>query len=331
LQARILEAVRAAQVRHASAALAEVARVASDDTIFAIDVHAEETLLRACEAWGKDECIRLFAEGLPADGVVFGRGAPRWRVLVDPIDGTRPLMHDKRAAWSLAAVAPERGDGTRLSHIVAAAMTQLPPTWQDRATQLWASKGEGVRGRVLDRAGATHEIAVRSSPATTLRYGFAASCNFFTGARERIARIEDAIFTAHLGVAEPWQAELYVDLYMSSGAQVAELALGRDRFVLDVRPFVHRLLGQTRTLCSHPYDLCTALIAQEAGAVVTGIDGGPLDAPMTTQGELGWIGYANPALAAALQPIVQQVLREQERLPARGDDDSPTAGPPPCC
>ena len=311
LQSQILAAVRAAQARQQSASLSRVARVGADDTIFAIDVHAEETLLRGCEEWGKRECVRLLAEGLPPEGVVFGKGEPRWRILVDPIDGTRPLMHDKRAAWSLAGVAPERGDDTRLSHIVAAAMTQLPPTWQAGHTRLWASQGGGAHGELVDQAGPPRALPVRPSTATSLRYGFVASCNFFLGAKELISRIEEAIFAEHLGVAEPWRAELYVDLYMSSGAQVAELALGRDRMVLDVRPFAHRLLGQTRALCSHPYDLCTALIAQEAGCVVTGLDGGPLDAPMTTMGDVGWIGYANQDLARALQPIVQSVLRSQ--------------------
>ena len=311
LQAQIAGAVRAAQARHQSADLSRVARVATDDTIFAIDVHAEEMLLRCCEEWGKHECVRLFAEGLATDGVVFGRGEPRWRVLVDPIDGTRPLMHDKRAAWSLAAVAPERGADTRLSHIVAATMTQLPPTWQSGHTTLWASKGGGAHGQLVHPDGTTRALAVKPSSATSLRYGFVASCNFFLGAKELIARVEEAIFAQHLGVAEPWRAELYVDLYMSSGAQVAELALGRDRFALDVRPLAHRKLGQTRALCSHPYDLCTALIAQEAGCVITSCDGTPLDAPMTTQGDVGWIGYANKELARALEPIVRAVLRRE--------------------
>ncbi|HLU38725.1 MAG TPA: inositol monophosphatase, partial [Planctomycetota bacterium] len=116
--------------------------------------------------------------------------------------------------------------------------------------------------------------------------------------------------TRHAGGAEPWRAELYVDLYMSSGAQLAELALGRDRFVLDVRPRAHRTLGQAAALCSHPYDLCTALVAEEAGCVLTDLDGAPFDAPMHTAGDVGWIGYANPALHAALAPIVHAVLHE---------------------
>ena len=34
----------------------------------------------------------------------------QWRVIVDPIDGTRGLMYQKRSAWILTGVAPNRGD-----------------------------------------------------------------------------------------------------------------------------------------------------------------------------------------------------------------------------
>lgn len=311
LQAEIRAAVRAAQARHQSEALSEVDRVGADDTIFVIDVHAEKRLLAFCETWGKSECLRLFAEGLPPDGVTLGRGEPRWRVLVDPIDGTRPLMHDKRSAWSLAAIAPERGDATRLCDIVAATMTELPPTWQTTHARLWATRGGGASGdRTDEGSNTTRTLAVRPSAATSLRFGFFASCNFFLGAKELIAKLEDTILARHLDVTEPWRAELYADLYMSSGAQVAELALGRDRFVLDVRPLAHQALGQEKALCSHPYDLCTALIATEAGCVVTDLHGQPLDAPMQVLGNVGWIGYANAALARALQPIVLAALAD---------------------
>jgi len=47
-------------------------------------------------------------------------------VLIDPIDGTRGIMYDKRAAWALAGVAPNRGPATRLSDIHLAVMTELP-------------------------------------------------------------------------------------------------------------------------------------------------------------------------------------------------------------
>ena len=318
LQHEILLALRAAQQRHDSAALSQVARTGDGDTIFAIDVHAEDILLQQCERWGRDAPLRLIAEGIPAAGIDFGRGEPRWRVIVDPIDGTRPLMHDKRSAWSLAAIAPERGADTTLLDVVAAAMTELPTTWQSTSTRLWAERGSPTRGdRLVLGTEARAPIRVQPARADHLRYGFVASSNFFLGGKELIARVEDAIFTRHLQHERPWQAELYVDQYMSSGGQLAELALGRDRFALDIRPLVHRALGQEAALCSHPYDVCTALVAQAAGCVVTAPDGKPLASPLRVDGEVAWIGYANAALQARLQPIVQAVLTEHGLLPAR--------------
>ena len=43
------------------------------------------------------------------------------KLIVDPIDGTRSLMYDKRSAWVLAAVAPQRGP------VHAACPTSWPP------------------------------------------------------------------------------------------------------------------------------------------------------------------------------------------------------------
>lgn len=318
LQHEILLALRAAQQQHDSATLSQVARTGDGDTIFAIDVHAEDILLQQCERWGRDEPLRLIAEGIPAAGIVFGRGEPRWRMIVDPIDGTRPLMHDKRSAWSLAAIAPERGADTTLLDVVAAAMTELPTTWQGTSTRLWAERGGPTRGdRLVLGAEVRTPIRVQPSREGHLRYGFVASSNFFLGGKELIARVEDAIFTRHLEHDRPWQAELYVDQYMSSGGQLAELALGRDRFALDIRPLVHRALGQEAALCSHPYDVCTALVAEAAGCVVTAPDGRPLASPLRVDGEVAWVGYANVELQARLQPIVLAVLTEHGLLPAR--------------
>ena len=50
------------------------------------------------------------------------------RIIIDPIDGTRGLMYDKRSAFFLAGAAPNRGDSTTLQDIEVAAMVELPTT-----------------------------------------------------------------------------------------------------------------------------------------------------------------------------------------------------------
>src|SRR5262249_52424236 len=103
--------------RQSLAALATVAHDAAEgDTIFAIDRVSEERLVAFFEAevapaWP----LVLIAEGLPDAGwgegiCVLPRGMhagdAELRILVDPIDGTRPYMYQKRSAWILTGVAP---------------------------------------------------------------------------------------------------------------------------------------------------------------------------------------------------------------------------------
>ena len=42
-------------------------------------------------------------------------------------------------------------------------------------------------------------------------------------------------------------------------------------------------------ICCHPYDLCTELIAREAGVVVTDLDGEPLRARLAVEPDVAWV------------------------------------------
>ena len=84
---------------------------------------------------------------------------------------------------------------------------------------------------------------------------------------------------------------------------------GRDRFVLDVRPLVHKKLGVKSSLACRPYDIVTALIAQEAGCIVRDPFGEPLDAPLDTTTNVAFACYANRKLADQLMPIVREEVR----------------------
>src|SRR5439155_1270609 len=96
-------------------------------------------------ALAREEPLCLVAEGLPGDSVVLPPDARetdcRWRLLVDPIDGTRGLMYQKRSAWILTGVAPNRGTATRLRDIVLAVQTEIPLVKQHLSDQLWALRG----------------------------------------------------------------------------------------------------------------------------------------------------------------------------------------------
>jgi hypothetical protein len=95
---------------------------------------------------------------------------------------------------------------------------------------------------------------------------------------------------------------------------------GRDRFVADLRPLVGPLLGSRglpRPLGCHPYDICTALIAEAHGVIATDAHGDPLDTPLDVDAEVAWAGYANAHIRAQIEPLLQKALRARGWLDAR--------------
>ena len=115
----------------------------------------------------------MFPEGAAAADAVI-------RLIVDPIDGTRGIMYDKRPAWSLAGVAPNKGAATRLSDIEVAVMTELPTSKMGFADVLSAIKGQGVQATRVDlRNGAEQAMHFQPSTATSIDHGFASICDFF--------------------------------------------------------------------------------------------------------------------------------------------------------
>lgn len=275
------------------------------DTIYAIDRVAEEAFERGVRKLSADESICIIAEGLGSR-----ESDARWRMIVDPIDGTRGLMYQKRSAWVLTGVAPNRGAATRLSDIELAVQTEIPLLKQHLSDQLWGVRGEGMQVRRWNRL--THKarsLVLRPSRAGTLAHGFATVVRFFPGARELLGAIDDEVSQA-LVRAEPGRAASFEDQYASTGGQLYELMAGHDRFVADLRP-----LAQPGGLCCHPYDLSAELIAREAGVVVTDAAGRPLDAPLDLTSDVAWIGYANETLRGAIEPELHSALRRRGLLP----------------
>jgi len=259
------------------------------DTIYGIDKVTDDSLVAWFERhW--PEPVELVSEGLH-EPVVLGGGEARWTVIVDTVDGTRGLMYDKRPAWALAAAAPREG---RLADVVAAAMTEIPTTKQWGADQLSAVRGGGVVAERVDvLAGGREAIAVRPSTATDLEHGFAQVAKFFPPGKPELAAVEAEVLAA-IGASV-----VFDDQYLSTGGQIHELAAGRDRFVADLRPLV-----APAALACHPYDICTALVLEEAGGVVTDPWGAPLDLPLDTTSPVAWAGYANRALADRIGPAL---------------------------
>ena len=287
------------------------------DTIYAVDRVGEDALVRGLAQLAHREPLCLIAEGIPGGSLVLPRGASerdcRWRLLIDPIDGTRGLMYQKRSAWVLTGVAPNRGAETRLSDIVLAVQTEIPLLKQHLSDQLWAFRGDGLQARRHNRlTGTVEPLTVRPSRAGTLDHGFATIVRFFPGAREPLAAIDDEIARTLLEAA-PKRAVSFEDQYASTGGELYELMAGHDRFVADLRPLLGPAGGGVG-LCCHPYDLCTELIAREAGVIVTTPAGGTLDAPFDITSDVAWVGYANERLREFVEPVLQAALRRRRLL-----------------
>ena len=305
-------------------ALSDVADDGVGDTIYAVDRVSEETLVTGLEELAREEPLVLIAEGLPPAGLVLPRGTVesecRWRLLVDPIDGTRGLMYQKRPAWILTGVAPNRGADTRLRDIVLAVQTEIPLVKQHLCDQLWAVRGDGVESRRINRfTGESAPLALRPSRADTAAHGFASVSRFFPGARDVLAAIDDEVAITTLGAPQAGKAACFEDQYISSGGQLYELMAGHDRYVADLRPLLQGVLldrGLPHPLCCHPYDLCTILIAEELGLPITGPTGAPLDAPLDLESDVAWIGYASDALRRNLEPALIGALRRRGLLPS---------------
>jgi fructose-1,6-bisphosphatase/inositol monophosphatase family enzyme len=319
---RVVEAFRSARAH----ALSDVAEEAEGDTLYAVDKVGENALIDALEpsaaALGG---VVLIAEGLAGGQRALPRGidqaACRYRLLVDPIDGTRCLMYQKRSAWVLAGLAPNRGNGTRSSDIELAVQTEIPVSKQRIGDELYAVRGKGaVAERVDLDSGARSELPLTPSRASTLAHGYASMVGFFPGGRGELGALDDALAQELLGPPVPGKAQSFEDQYPSTGGQLYELMVGHDRFVADLRPLVEQrflALGRPFGACCHPYDLAASLIAEEAGVVITDPAGRPLDFPLDLATNVAWLGYANSALRSRIEPVLLRLLREHELASAR--------------
>jgi len=322
---RIHERVRDAVVRASEQAeVDQLAQISDDDsegdTIYAIDRVSEELLVQLfADELAQIAPLVLVAEGIENGKLVLPASATEadavWRVIVDPIDGTRGLMYQKRSAWVLTGIAPNRGGETNLQDIELAVQTEIPLVKQHLSDVLWAIRGKGAHAERFNRLTQERKpLALRPSRSGSIRHGFAMVARFFPGARDELAAIDEAIIRGVLGPVERGKAHCFEDQYLSSGGQLYELMMGHDRFVADLRPLIEQVLnraGLELGICCHPYDVCTELIAREAGVVVSDERGEPLRSPLNVEADVTWVGYGNESIRREIEPVLRRVLRER--------------------
>jgi fructose-1,6-bisphosphatase/inositol monophosphatase family enzyme len=304
-----------AEEERVEATLSGVAHVVGGDTIYTIDVHSEDILFGFCDEWAKEAPFVLIAEGIAGTGWrVFPEGAAvadaLFLMIVDPIDGTRNIMYNKRSAWVLSGIAPNRGEGTTLADIECAVMTEIPTTRHLLSDQLWATRGGGAHREAQNLVtGEGKPLPLRPSRAADLAHGFSSISKFFPPAKGATAAFEEKLF-ARVAPEDGENPLVFDDQYVSTGGQLYELMVGHDRFLADLRPVFYDALGLPKKLVCHPYDICVELIAREAGVIVTDEYGQPLSAPLDIGAPVAWVGYANAALRDRIQPHFQELLAE---------------------
>lgn len=323
LHEKIREAVVAACEETAVSDLSQIAKEEEGDTIYKIDRVSEELIVAYFnETIAQITPIVLIAEGLETGKIVLPVGASeanaKWRIIVDPIDGTRGVMYQKRSAWILTGVAPNKGEDTSLQDIELAVQTEIPLVKQHLSDTLWAIRGEGANAERFNRiTQKSKTLFLKPSGADTIAHGYAQISRFFPGAREELAAIDEEIVRGALGDVQHGKAHCFEDQYTSTGGQIYELIAGHDRFTADLRPQMEKKLnerGLALGICCHPYDICTELIAREFGVIITNASGNPVNAILSVEPDVDWVGYANQAIQKQIEPLLQASLRKRNLL-----------------
>ncbi|CAA6679462.1 MULTISPECIES: inositol monophosphatase [unclassified Lentimonas] len=316
LQHFILETILAERTKRNTNELAAISEKTAADVIYAIDVVADQAILTWFEAnWSAEWPVQIIMEGLEdSETLCCPKGtaieATTLKCIIDPIDGTRGIMYDKRSAWILAGIAPQRGSANTLADIEVSAMTEIPTTRQWRADQLSATRGGGMLTTAFDIRNDFSQAPVELQPskANDVQHAFGTICRFFPAGSTLLAQIEEQLWETLYGDSTDGTPLVFNDQYISSGGQFYEILSGHDRFIADIRPIAFRVLDIEENLSAHPYDVCCALILEEAGCIVEHPDGSPLNCPLDTTSAVNWVAYANEDLARHIRPALKGAL-----------------------
>ena len=224
----------------------------------------------------------------------FCHGGPR--LIIDPIDGTRPWMHGIRPAWCSIAACGPGSDLPFSGEVLWACLEEIPPPRAGWARCLVARQGQGCQlfERALYDGLADRARVLRCADAARVDHGVFAFFAFHPAIRSE-AQARALRFFARLEEYEGAAIEhCYDDQYTSSAGQLALLALGHYQMVCDMRPWLTDRAGSV-TQCAKPYDVAAALLcAREAGALVTDLKGTHLTFPCNLADPVGFIGYPGP-------------------------------------
>jgi hypothetical protein len=158
------------------------------------------------------------------------------------------------------------------------------------------------------RSGTREPVTLRASEARDFRHGFASFAKFFPAGKTDAARLEERLWHELYGKME-WPV-IFDDQYISTGGQFYELLAGHDRMNGDLRPLLLKRARLELSLMCHPYDVCAALLLEEAGIIFEKPEGGPVDPPLDLTTPVAWVAFANQALADMARPALRRLVGE---------------------
>ncbi|GIK76536.1 MAG: inositol monophosphatase [Actinomycetes bacterium] len=284
---------------------------AGGDVTFAIDERAEARMEEHLAEHAPD--VAFYSEDR---GLVIPAGEPRWVLVVDPIDGTRPAMAGLESACVSVAAAPLDGEPA-MADVEVGCVVEIKT-----GSRFVAVRGAGVEPRP--------RLSGQSSVERMLwTYGFRGRPAVATAIvlEELIDGSSVAGGTFDLGSATYDMTRIVtgqLDAYVEPGPRmIEEVGWMRAEF---------ERIGRGAVLNNSPYDLAAAaLILDEAGAVVTDARGSPLGGrPLLGSGhefQMSCVCAANAELHAAIVAALDAGI---ERLRKAGPPaSSPLADGPP--
>jgi myo-inositol-1(or 4)-monophosphatase len=272
---------------------------AGGDVTFAIDERAETRMEEFLAERAPD--VAFYSEDR---GMVKPGGDPRWVLVVDPIDGTRPAMAGLESACDSVAAAPLDGEPT-MADVEVGCVVEIKS-----GERFLAIRGGGVEpGPQLSAQGSIERML--------WTYGFRGRPVVPTALalEELVDSSSVSGGTFDLGSATYDMTRIVtgqMDAYVEPGPRlIDEIEWMRAEF---------ERVGHGAVLNNSPYDLAAAtLILEEAGAVVTDASGSALgDRQLLGSGhefQMSCVAAANSELHAA---IVAALDRGIERVRAAG-------------
>jgi fructose-1,6-bisphosphatase/inositol monophosphatase family enzyme len=321
LRATARAAVRSALAAGNLESLSMPVREGAGDTTFRLDECTEQAISRWLDATSRTEALSLLTEdegwrhrgpdgrGGNRELPGFDHGGPR--IAIDPIDGTRHLMSDLRAAWSVISFAPPGEGEPRLSDLTLGICSEIPDSRAARWRCLWALRGGGafLEERALESVCESAARRLHTGDDSRAERGYFSFFRYLPAQRPRLAAIEAHFFERLARLEGADVRSCYDDQYISSGGQLALLALGTYRLSADLRGWLGAREPRQAAIATHPYDLAGAvLIAREAGVIVDDPSGAPRDFPIDCTTAVSFVAWVNAATRARLHAHLSSAL-----------------------